>query len=293
MHGNRLVMACADRLFVFDAGWSLVDELAHPLMADVHDVLADERGVWVAATGCDTLLLLGWDGVLLHSWPLRENGLLMEALGFPGRWLPPIDPAFDYRDPRIRANTFDALHLNGLAPAPDGDGVLLSLGRVTTREEDVGRSGSSVLALFGDGEASILLRREGVAVPNHNVGVEGDLLLYNDSNRHCLVVCDLPNGTELRTVPIAGDPPFVRGLARIEPEFWLVGSQAPLALYAVDILHGKRLEAFELGGVEHEAVYAICPLPDTFSDPQSPVGADPYAFWKRAALGPGVTPIPI
>jgi hypothetical protein len=290
VHGDRLVMAGAERVFVFDTSWRLVDEFTHPLMADVHDVLAEERGIWVASTGCDTLLLYGWDGELVQSRPLSADERLMKELGSPGRWLPPLDPGLDYRDPRIRAHVFDALHLNGLARASDG--LLLSLGRVVTSEEDVGKAGSSVLArLAGDG-FSILHRQAGVAVPNHNVAEDGELLLYNDSNRHCLIVFDRRAGVEVRTISIPGDPPFVRGLARIEPGLWLVGCQAPLALYAVDIRRGKRVATFPLGGVEHEAVYGICPLPDGFVDPRRPADSDPYGFWKRAALGPGVTPIP-
>src|SRR5207302_1620521 len=83
-----------------------------------------------------------------------------------------------------------------------------------------------------------------------------------------------------------------RGSSGLEPGRWLVGSQAPLAVYAVDIESGKRVATFPLGGVEHEAVYGICPLPDGFGDPHQPVGAEPDAFWKRAVLGRGVTPIP-
>jgi hypothetical protein len=290
VHGDRLVIACAERLYVFDTHWRLVDELTHPLMADVHDVLAGEHGVWVASTGCDALLLYGWDGGLLETWPLREDKRLMEDLGRPGHWLPPLDPQIDYRDPRVRMNVFDALHLNGLARGAGG--LLVSLGRVSTRAEDVGRAGVSAIIRFDGDRFEVLLRRAGVAVPNHNVAEAGDRLLFNDSNRHRLVVHDLERGSDVAAVSIPGDPPFVRGLARVEPGVWLVGSQAPLAVYAVDAERGKRVAEYRLGGVEHEAVYGICPLPAAFADPKQPEGADPYAFWKRAALPPTVTPIP-
>ena len=59
VHGDRLVVANAERLFVFDTAWTLVAEHSNELMADVHDVLADERGIWMAATGIDRLLLVG------------------------------------------------------------------------------------------------------------------------------------------------------------------------------------------------------------------------------------------
>jgi len=291
VHGNRLVIAGAERLYVFDESWQLVGEHTHRLMADIHDVLADERGIWVASTGIDALLLYGWDGELLQSRPLREDERLMEELGHPGRWLPPLDPGLDYRDPRHRTGVFDALHVNGLGRAGNGS-LLVSFGRVVTREEDEGRLGFSALAQLDGNGFSILHRQPGVSVPNHNVAEAGDLLLFDDSNRHCLVALDRGSGAE-RTVSIPGDPPFLRGLAQIEPDVWLVGCQAPLALYAVDVRRGKRIATFPLGGVEHEAVYGICPLPESFADPGQLSGSDPYAFWKRASLPAGVTPIPI
>ena len=204
IHGDRLVIAGAERLYVFDTQWRLVAELTHRLMADVHDVLAGDDGIWVAATGCDALLLYGRDGKLLETCALRDDEPLVDTLGRPGHWLPPLDPTVDYRDPRIRMNVFDAMHLNGLARAQDG--LLLSLGRVSTREEDVGRSGFS--------------------------------------------------------------------------------------LYAVDVSRGERVAEYRLDGVEHEAVYAVCTLPGRFATPRPPAAADPYSFWKRAALLTTVTPIP-
>jgi len=289
VHGERLVIAGADRLYVFDTHWRLVGELTHRLMGDVHDVLAEERGIWVASTGCDALLLYDWDGELLETWPLREDERLMAELGRPGHWLPLLEPDVDYRDPRAR-NVFDAMHLNGLA---HGNGVLLlSLGRVTTREEDAGRAGSSAIVRFDGVGFEVLYRRAGVVVPNHNVAEADDRLLFNDSNRHCVVVHDRRTNTEVGAVSIPGDPPFVRGLARVEPDLWLVGSQAPLAVYAVDAERARRVAEYRLDGVEHEAVYGISVLPETFATPQRLHDPDPYAFWKRAALPPTVTPIP-
>jgi hypothetical protein len=290
VHGDRLVIAGAERLYVFDTQWRLVAELTHRLMADVHDVLAGDDGIWVAATGCDALLLYGWDGKLLETCALRDDEPLVDRLGRPGHWLPPLDPAVDYRDPRIRMNVFDAMHLNGLARAQDG--LLLSLGRVSTREEDVGRSGFSALVHFGDERLRVLHRQPGAAVPNHNVAHTDDLLLFCDSNRHRLVAYDARTGAERVSVSVPGDPPFVRGLAQIDEAVWLVGSQAPLALYAVDLSRGERVAEYRLDGVEHEAVYAVCPLPGRFATPRPPADADPYSFWKRAALPTTVTPIP-
>ena len=255
VHGDRLVVANAERVFVFDTSWRLLAELSDRLMADVHDVLADERGIWVTATGTDTLLLVGWDGRLER---------VLDA---------------DLRDPRARSTDFERFHLNGIGRASEG--LLLSFGRVVAQAEP-SLEMSSVLVRLTDGGVSILHRQDGIRAPNHNVAEAGDLLVYNDSNRHCLVGYDRRLGEERCAVAIPGTPSFVRGLARIGANLWLVGSQAPLAVYAVDLDRGEVVATYPLGGIQDETVFGICPLPDEFEEPRQPLGEDPYEFWRRA-----------
>jgi hypothetical protein len=296
VHGDRLVLANAERLFVFDTSWRLRGEFSDRRMADVHEVLADERGIWVAATGCDMLLLVGWDGRLEHAWTFRKDRQLLEELGFHRRSLPAVDPDADFRDPRTRSVGYDRLHLNSLGRGSEG--LLLSFGRVIVDEEDPIRGVSSALIRLtrnGRGRRSprlsILYRRPGGKVPNHNVAEDGDLLVYNDSSRSCLVAFDRRLGEEVCAVPIPGDPPYARGLARVGPGVWLVGSQAPLAVYAVDVDRAEVVAEYQLGGIQDETVFGICVLPDAFDEPRQPLGSDPYEFWRRAGTSPHVTPI--
>jgi hypothetical protein len=294
-YGDRLIVANAERLFVFDGSWNLVGELTHELMADVHDVLAEERGIWVAATGTDMLLFMSWAGRLERAWTFRKDRRLLKELGFRDGSLPSVTPDTDFRNPRARAG-FDRFHLNSLGRSSEG--LLVSFGRVRT-ERDLSQEAVSALVRVTENGAAgqpprveILHRQAGVRLPNHNVAEVGDWLVYNDSNRHCLIAYDRSVGAEVQAVQIPGDPPYARGLARIGPDLWLVGSQAPLAVYAVDLGHGKVVAAYPLGGIQDEVVFGICPLPDEFAEPRQPLGADPYEFWRRAALESRVTRIP-
>jgi len=291
VHGERLVVANAERLFVFDTSWNLVAELSDRLMSDVHDVLADERGIWVASTGGDMLLLVRWDGRLEHAWSLRgERGLLRE-LGFRERSLPRIDPDADLRDPGARSAVSQRFHFNGIGRGAEG--LLLSLGRVATVVGLQPEYAYAIARLAQNGglHASVVYHRPGTRAPNHNVAEDGDLLVYNDTNRHALAAYDRRAGVERCAVPIPGEPAWVRGLAKIGPSLWMVGSQAPLAVYAVDLEHAEVVAGYPLGGIQDETVYGICALPDGFADPRQPLGSDPYEFWKRAARKPAVTPI--
>ena len=84
-------------------------------------------------------------------------------------------------------------------------------------------------------------------------------------------------------VPIPGSPPYARGLARIGEDLWLVGSQAPLSVHAVDLRREEVVASYPLAGFQDEVVFGICPLPEGFADPRQPLGHEPYEFWRRAA----------
>jgi hypothetical protein len=289
-YGERLVVANAERLFVFDTAWNLVSEISNELMADVHDVLADERGIWVAATGIDRLLLVGWDGTLEHAWTFRKDRKLLKELGFTERSLPHAD-VVDFRDPRSRGPGFDRLHLNSLGRTSNG--ILLSFGRVRTTEEHDAVFSSALLRATENGtgapEVDVLHVRPDIRLPSHNVVEDGDLLVYNDSSRHQLVAWDTVRQEARCEVPIPGSPPYARGLARIGEDMWLVGSQAPLSVHAVDLRREEVVASYPLAGFQDEVVFGICPLPEGFADPRQPLGNEPYEFWRRAATGALVT----
>jgi hypothetical protein len=307
VHADRFVLGTHEDITVLDASWRLVHRFSHRILASVHDLLADERGIWVTCTRGDSLALFDWEGELQDTWSLGTDRRLTRAFGL--HLVRRLDPDADYRDPRIDLQGYATLGLNGIGRAASG-GVLLALGRIADRRRharfpfarrrrpmpppsfaivEVPPAGP-----IGMPGAKIRLHRrdQPVEAPNHNAREDGGLLLYNDSNRSVLVVWDDAAGREVHAVPIPGDPAFARGLEQVGPGLWLVGSQKPLALHAVDIAAGRIVRTYDLGGKPEETVYAICDLPDQFDDPRPVSGPDPHAFWTRAHLRADVTPIP-
>lgn len=287
VHGGRLVLANSERLFLFDTSWRLTGQITHPLMGGLHDILAEERGIWLTCAACDALLLVSWDGELDDWWTLRDHPQLVRELGLPR--LPGLDLALDYRDPRRVPNSVsNRIHLNAVTRFPDG--LLLSFGRFVPVEKKLLRRprplmpGTSAVVVLDEHEAirtapaTVLHRADGAAAPNHNAARDGDLLVYNDSNDNRLVAIDR-SGDEQASVPIPGDPAFARGLAPAGPGRWLVGSQAPAAVHLVDLGRAEVAATFPLDGHENETVYAIAELPDEFADVAASAGDDPYAFW--------------
>jgi hypothetical protein len=300
---DRLVVGNTDSLFVLDPSWNAVAEFTHPFMGSIHDVLAEDEAIWVTCTNADLLLKLGWDGTELDRWSWRADAGLVAAFGLGG--LPPFDPLVDYRNPlELQSGVHNVVHLNGLARVPEG--LLLSFGRVLGRAEVRRRrvravpgrlaarlgiqkpfptkptplptnfmpgSSSAIVLLreaggpLADARAELLLRVENILVPNHNVLSADGSLVYSDSNGSRLVAVDRATGTEQAAVVIPGNPAFVRGLARLTDDVYLVGSQAPLAFYGVDVSRGEIAATYELDGAENESVYAVYPLPPVFADP--------------------------
>jgi len=78
------------------------------------------------------------------------------------------------------------------------------------------------------------------------------------------------------SVPIPGSPSFARGLARLGERLYLVGSQAPLALHAVDLDAGKVTASIELDGEPAESVYGLEVVPESFAAP--PPAARLFAY---------------
>lgn len=295
--GDRLVVANSERLFVFDPAWSLAGEITHPLMGAVHDVLAVEDGVWVTCAACDLLLKVDWHGEPIETWSWRSEPSLVSALGFDS--LPPLDSDLDHRDPRAaQQGVHNVVHLNAVTRSPDG--LLVLFGRVLAPElvkqrlrkaglaralarvgisrplptkptqvpaSTVPGSSFAVVELRDAGPPQLVLHRSGTSVPNHNVEAVGDSIVYLDSNAGRLVVWDRESASERAAVAIPGSPSFARGLVRLDESTYLVGSQAPLALHAVDLSAGAVTETVELAGEPNESVYGLEIVPPAFADP--------------------------
>ena len=223
---DRLVIANAERLMVYDPDWKPIADLSHPLLGGIHDVVADPGGVWAASTSADLLVRLDWSGRLTETWDWRQDQRLVRRLGF--EKLPAVDLERDYRDPEsLRWGVPNVAHLNGVSHERSTGALLVSLGRVLSSRTyrrlvwlgRLGRLGHWLRlprvsqhrvssktrelarppASHHPGSASAILRVEqgrnaelvhhslGLTVPNHNVLQLGSWLIYNDSNSSSLV----------------------------------------------------------------------------------------------------------
>jgi hypothetical protein len=298
VYGDRLVVCNSDSVFVVDERLELVTTFSHPLAGAIHDVLAEESGIWVTCTNADLLARFTWEGELAETWSWRDDHVLVGELGFDS--IPPTDLSLDYRDPRVlQSGVTNVVHLNGVTRGREG--LLLCFGRIldpaavsrqarrarlgwmaarlgVIRRRGPGRadmpaseipgSSSAVVLRRDDGTALLMLHRTGIGLPDHNVLAGEAMLIVNETNDGRLVAHDLDPPAEAAAATVPGSPSFARGLAHLRHQVYLVGSQRPLAVHAIDLDAAVVAETFELGGEENESVYAIAVLPDTFSTPR-------------------------
>jgi hypothetical protein len=300
--GERMIVGNSDTIFVLDPQWRIRSSFTHPFMGSLHDVLAEEDAIWITCTNGDLLLKVDWQGNEVGRWSWRTDAGLMRTFGF--KSLPAFDPGVDYRDPiGLQGGVHNVVHLNGIERCPEG--LLLSFGRVLSPAEVrrrryraiagrlaarfgvtrpfptkavpvpttflPGSSSAVVLLPDLDAPAEVLVHVKGVVVPNHNVlAVEGRIV-YADSNGSRLVAVDRATGEERTAVTVPGEPAFARGLARVAGDVYLVGSQKPLAFYAVDLARGEVVESYELEGGETESVYALAVVPPSFARPSGEI----------------------
>jgi hypothetical protein len=298
---DRLVVANTERLLFFDCNWRVTQEFTHPWLGGIHDILADAEGIWVCCTNADLLVKVSWQGKIIADWEWRQDTSLRETLGLPP--IPIVDRSLDYRKPdTMRSGLRNTVHLNGISADPDGH-LLLSFGRVlspvrlnraraagwigalagrlgigprqTTQRKisdqpvsQIEGSSAAIVRLGKDGQAELLIHLGSKKVPNHNILQVGKHLLYNDSNDGQLVALTESNDwSPSKIIKIPGDPPFARGLAHISENHYLVGSQAPTAVYRIDLKTAAILDTIQLSSRPTESVYAISLLPDSFAPP--------------------------
>jgi hypothetical protein len=102
-------------------------------------------------------------------------------------------------------------------------------------------------------------------VPIHNMAVFEDRLIYADTDQNELVSFNRAGGAE-RRLHIPGAPGFLRGMA-CSGDTLYIGSQAPAAVYQVDLASWKIKRVYLLDGLESESVYGVALVPWAFADP--------------------------
>lgn len=133
---NRVAIANASTIFIYDHLWNPLNYLWHPSCAGIHDISLQENLVWATSSRNDLLLCLDFGGKIIKSYDLRSYSPVKQRVH---RKLSPLlseeeilEGKIDFRDPRTHDNAFtDILHVNSLGRLRNGD-LLISCGLFKT-----------------------------------------------------------------------------------------------------------------------------------------------------------------
>ncbi len=135
--GDRLCLANASAIRIYDFDWRLVRTLSHPSCASIHDILARDGSLWIASSRNDLVVQMDLDGRIRGYFNYQDYPHLIEELNLDEKDLLRIDPdtiysgRIDFRDPRThRLERANAAHVNSMCFLPDGS-LIVSLGRLT------------------------------------------------------------------------------------------------------------------------------------------------------------------
>jgi len=298
-----LAIANADEIHAFDHAWQRTAVLTDPALGDIHELAPAPGGVWACSTRADQLVRLRWDGSVAERWSFRDDPGLVRRFGY--RTVAPVDDALDHRVMRdVDLDAVDLTHVNGVTVVAGG--LLVGLGRVRLpapspaeraaaavgaiahaavvgrpltrrlRDERVRRSGADpvpgarrhglLVLLAGGLPARVLVDRPLVQWPNHNQLEHGREVVLCDTSAGRVVAIDRDSGSE-RSVAVPQASAFLRGLAPLDGDRFLVGTRRPAALHVVDLASCRAEPAMALSDNADESVHDIEPLPAAWNDP--------------------------
>ena len=119
--------------------------------------------------------------------------------------------------------------------------------------------------------AEVVVDRPLAKWPNHNVLEHGREVVLCETSRGIVVGLNRDSGEE-RSAKVPSASGFVRALAWLDGDRFLVGSRRPAALHAVDLATGRAERVIALSDEWPEAVHDIEPLPDDWDDPPLSLG---------------------
>ena len=132
IEGNRVALANASTVFLYDHHWNPLAYTWHPSCAGIHDIRLQGESVWTTSSRNDLLILLDFKGDILKYYDLRRFDFIHQRAP---RLSKPflshtqiMEGSVDFRDPRNYDHTItDSLHVNSLVFLQNGD-CLVSCG---------------------------------------------------------------------------------------------------------------------------------------------------------------------
>ena len=132
IHENRIAIANASTIFLYDNTWEPLGYIYHPSCAGIHDIHLLENSIWVTSSRNDLLFQLDFNGNIINYIDVRDVKIIKKNLNH--RITPFLSETqiknglINFRDPRTHDHAItDALHVNSFHVLNNGE-FLVSCG---------------------------------------------------------------------------------------------------------------------------------------------------------------------
>ncbi|MGB2963486.1 MAG: hypothetical protein WBB69_05820 [Anaerolineales bacterium] len=237
LKGDKLYIATAMSILVFDKQLNQLAEISHPYLADIHEIFIVEDGIWVTSTVHDMVVKIDFNGALLKEWRGDQSAILQKKFGYHERNL---NLSLDFsrnsfEDDFENYKKDEIFHINSVWVEGE-DVYILSCWK------------NAFIRIFPKPEEIITIDNS-LHHPHNGILSPAGTIIINDTKHQYLREYDLKSGKRLKTLStpvfqqnIRGSsqfsrPGWQRGLVHVVDTIYLVGT-SPATIFEVDIDRG-------------------------------------------------------
>lgn len=232
IHNNVLYLATAVTIRKYDRDLNYLGEIANPKLSGIHDILAEDDGIWITSTLHDLIIKVDYEGNTLYEWYGSESKVLQKELDYESRKLnlnlkSPKDSYEESYDQYCRE---ERLHINSICKYNNSIYTYALQKNALIKIDPV--NDQVVLQ-----DNNLKSAHNGIFTHDGNIIVNNTkkqtIRIYNSQNKKIIKEIDTQifkneNSTQFAT---AG---WQRGLHHVTDDIYIVGT-SPATLFEVDI----------------------------------------------------------
>lgn len=232
-HGNKLYVATAMSILVYDLDLNLIDKISNPLFAGVHEMCKEADGIWVTSTVHDLVLKVDFNGETIEEWWGSEDKTLQNKFGFKGRNLNlNLDfPEESFKEAYEKYCDEEIFHINTVCVNERGVYILSSKKK-------------SFMKIKPD-PSQVIIKDTSLKGPHNGIFTNSGRIIINNTGKQTVRIYNEQNGELLKEIKtkiyknlMGGNqfakPGWQRGLTNVHSNYYLVGT-SPATLFELDI----------------------------------------------------------
>lgn len=253
-YNGQIYVATASKVIVYDTNFKIINEIDHPHMAGLHEIVVNHQGIWLTSTVHDLVYQLGHNGQIIKSWWGSEDSELQNLFEFQPRELNlkldfPTDSYFEAYDKYCKE---ERLHINAVTEYK-GNIIVLA-------------SRKNAIIKIAPGITEVILQDDRLGCPHNCIITQDGKIVINNTMAQQVHVYNL-EGQLLQSIPtcVSGNtadsaqfarPGWQRGLVQVTKDIFLVGT-SPATIFEVDIQRGLVGRVFNIDEDVHHCIHGL------------------------------------